>query len=113
MILRHFAALAVHDVEQILAGVSNAPDLNKRGTDPTNDDIGLTIADLAVDHLDKLATGLALGERRRKLENYLKHFASIAIKMAVWPVIRIERLLKLPTSHNPKVEGSNPSPATK
>jgi hypothetical protein len=98
MILRHFAALAVHDVEQILAGVSNAPDLNKRGTDPTNDDIGLTIADPAVDHLDKLATGLALGERRRKLENYLKHFASIAIKMAVCPVIRIERLLKLPTS---------------
>src|ERR1035437_10670026 len=97
MVLGHFAALAVHDVEQVLAGVGNAPDLNKRGTDPTNDDIGLTIADLAVDHLDKLATGLALGERHRKLENYLKHFASIAIRLAVWPVVQIERLLTPPT----------------
>jgi len=35
MIFAHFPALAVHNFEQILANVSNAPDLNERGIDPS------------------------------------------------------------------------------
>jgi len=73
MVLRHFSALAVHYVEQILAGVRNAPDLNKRGADLSNDDVGFIIPDFAVDYLDKRETRLGLGERCRKVENYFKH----------------------------------------
>ena len=78
MISAHFAALAVHNFEQIRANVSNAPDLNERGVDPPRGGVRFTIANLAIDDLDELATRLALGERRRKLKNYLKHIASTA-----------------------------------
>ena len=53
MVFRHFSALAIHYLEQILAGVRNAPDLNKRGADLSNDDLGFIIPDFAVDCLDK------------------------------------------------------------
>src|ERR1017187_3519689 len=66
MISAHFAALAVHNFEQIRANVSNAPDLNERGVDPPRGGVRFTIANLAIDDLDELATRLALGERPRR-----------------------------------------------
>ena len=76
MISAHFAALAVHNFEQIRASVSNAPDLNERGIDPPHAGVRFTIADLAIDDLHEFTTRFALGESGHKLISYFKHLDS-------------------------------------